>query len=253
MGAAARVKKNAPATVLGVMKTASTFRFCFTPAIPHEVRTARHARHPTNRECGRATCGHPHWARHGRAGSWRNSSFARTSDLSTFSPSISSRLSIAEHSASAKSAHPLPLDALAALEKRAFPRSDAWSHDDLRAEGGKKAALLLVAAADPASPSLPVAGYLAAAATGTSLHILRVATHPDARRKGVASALVRAALSPDPTTTRRRRPLSATLHVDPLNEAALALYSRAGFKADARLEDYYAPGRPALRMILEFE
>jgi len=162
-------------------------------------------------------------------------------------------LAIAEHSAGAKGHAPLPLDALAALEKKAFSRADAWSADDLRSEGGKKAALLLVATttADDPTSSSSIAGYLAASASGTSLHILRVAVHPDARRRGVASSLVAAALDPDPASSRRRRPLGATLHVDPTNAPALSLYGRAGFTADARLEDYYGPGRPALRMILE--
>ena len=164
-------------------------------------------------------------------------------------------VTVSEHSAGSKHARPLPLDALASLEKKAFSRADAWSADDLRAEAKKTAAVLLVAtAADPASspPTPPAAGlgYLAASSTGTAVHISRVATHPGARRQGIASALVAAALAPDPATTRRRTPLAATLHVDPSNAPAVALYARAGFAVDAHLEDYYAAGRPALRMIL---
>ena len=182
--------------------------------------------------------------------------------LSTHTPMPAAVL-IDEHSAGSKAGRPAPVESLAALEKKAFTRADAWGVDDLRAEAKKTASLLLVARADPAtaaaspsssSPPPPpppdVLGYLAATTTGTSIHILRVATHPDARRRGVASARVSAARAPDPGGTRRRRPLGATLHVDPANAPARALYERAGFAVDAQLEDYYAPGRAALRMIL---
>jgi len=48
-----------------------------------------------------------------------------------------------------------------------------------------------------------------------------------------------------------KAPLSASLHVDPANAAAVSLYRASGFSVDARLEDYYSPGRPALRMIFD--
>lgn len=46
---------------------------------------------------------------------------------------------------------------------------------------------------------------------------------------------------------------SATLHVDPRNEAAIKLYTALNFKLDGVLEDYYSLGRPAHKLILNLE
>ena len=97
-------------------------------------------------------------------------------------------------------------------------------------------------------PLLQLAGYLFAARTRSSLHILRVAVAPPHRRSGVARALVAAAASP--TKRGASPPLALTLHVDPANAAAVALYTVAGFVNDGGLlTDYYSVGRPAQRMI----
>ena len=40
----------------------------------------------------------------------------------------------------------------------------------------------------------------------------------------------------------------ATLHVDPQNKAAIALYHSLGFDLDGILEDYYSAGRPAHKL-----
>jgi [ribosomal protein S18]-alanine N-acetyltransferase len=145
-----------------------------------------------------------------------------------------------------------PCDELAALEKRAFSRADAWTGADLAAAAAKPNALFIVGgettAAAATGPST-LLGYLAGTSTGSAVHIARVAVQPGARRRGVASRLVAAALRPDKALTRRRRPLAATLHVDPANAPARALYAKLGFVEDARLESYYAPGRDAVRMV----
>ena len=43
----------------------------------------------------------------------------------------------------------------------------------------------------------------------------------------------------------------ATLHVDPANRGALLLYQKAGFDGGVVLEDYYSPGRPALKLTMQ--
>lgn len=133
-----------------------------------------------------------------------------------------------------------------ATNATARPISPLSPADAVRAEASKRNALLLTTGAGPAD----LTGYLFATRTGSSLHVLRVAVALTARRTGVASALLTAAASP--TKRGGARPLALTLHVDPVNTAAVALYTGAGFVDDGGLlADYYSPGRPAQRMIRE--
>jgi hypothetical protein len=43
----------------------------------------------------------------------------------------------------------------------------------------------------------------------------------------------------------------ASLHVEPSNAAAVALYRAAGFEVEAEVPGYFGPGRGALRMAAE--
>ena len=164
------------------------------------------------------------------------------------------------------------------------------SVEAVRAEASKRNALLVVAKVaegdnnQPSSPSsaaavVVVVGYLLAFRSGCSLHLSRVAVSPSHRRQGIARRLVDAVLSPSSSLNEEKKsssgsdkkkkarssscsssssssannkaPLSASLHVDPANEAAVSLYRASGFLVDSTLEDYYSPGRAALRMIFD--
>src|SRR5262249_53844871 len=81
------------------------------------------------------------------------------------------------------------------------------------------------------------------------LHILNVATHPSHRRRGVAWAVLEAALD----RGRQNRCTLATLEVRRSNEAALSLYRAFGFRAVGIRPNYYVDeGEDAIVMVLDF-
>lgn len=92
-----------------------------------------------------------------------------------------------------------------------------------------------------------VRGFLLAWWLGGELEIQTVATAPAARRRGVGAALVAAALS----EAREHGAERVLLEVRASNEAALALYRRAGFVEDGRRRGYYSePFEDAVLMSL---
>jgi ribosomal-protein-alanine N-acetyltransferase len=80
------------------------------------------------------------------------------------------------------------------------------------------------------------------------VHLLKVATHPDARRLGLASLLLQHILG-----FARRQPCRlVTLEVRRSNEPAQRLYRRFGFKAVGLRPSYYADdNEDAVVMMLE--
>jgi ribosomal-protein-alanine N-acetyltransferase len=81
------------------------------------------------------------------------------------------------------------------------------------------------------------------------IHVHTIATHPDHRRAGVASALLERALG----EARAARCHLATLEVRRGNAPAIALYGRAGFRVvHVRRRYYQDNGEDALVMISEW-
>lgn len=91
----------------------------------------------------------------------------------------------------------------------------------------------------------PVAGYLCAWVVGEEVHINNLAVGPQWRRRGIAAALLEAALE----RARARGARCAFLEVRVSNLAAQALYRRHGFEpAGIRKRYYDRPVEDALIM-----
>ncbi|HUQ04683.1 MAG TPA: ribosomal protein S18-alanine N-acetyltransferase [Kofleriaceae bacterium] len=80
-----------------------------------------------------------------------------------------------------------------------------------------------------------VVGYLNYWLVTDEVHLLAIATHPDARRGGVGEALMRHLVD----GARARAARLVTLEVRSGNEAALGLYRRFGFQEIATRRGYY--------------
>ncbi len=127
---------------------------------------------------------------------------------------------------------PLPGDLIqvVAMENRSFV--DPWSPDALEQElASDSLRLPLVAEAGG-----KIVGYLMAWKIVDQLHILNIAADPDYRRRGVGTALLRAA-----SVSAEEMGLGAiTLEVRESNNEARAFYRRHGFVATGLRRSYYA-------------
>jgi len=84
-----------------------------------------------------------------------------------------------------------------------------------------------------------ILGGAVAGAVGTAT-LTGVCVIPSARRRGVASALVAAAVSA--FTARRMRLITAEMPVDPRIAPAMVLMKRNGFAEEGRVRDFVAAG-----------
>eukprot|EP00879_Flechtneria_rotunda_P009293 GHRR01009729.1.p1 GENE.GHRR01009729.1~~GHRR01009729.1.p1 ORF type:complete len:185 (+),score=71.39 GHRR01009729.1:164-718(+) len=134
------------------------------------------------------------------------------------------------------------------LEKQLFAKADGWRDGMLQQELRKRNTYLMFALA--ANVEYQVLGYIIMQVHSITAHINKVAVAPAARRQGVGTSLLRAALH---LAKSERGALCATLHVDTINTPALALYGRAGFQQDGLIEDYYRPGKHAYKLIADLQ
>ncbi len=94
----------------------------------------------------------------------------------------------------------------------------------------------------------PLCGYVGCWIVFEELHLLNVVTHPDWRRRGIATRLVQAAFD----QAASRGAVRALLEVRESNQSAREFYARLGFRSIARRPGYYTqPSEDAVMMSLE--
>lgn len=138
-------------------------------------------------------------------------------------------------------ATPADLDAIGEIEQHSFPRP--WPRESFEAELTRPHARLVVARGDRG-----VLGFHDYWLVTDEVHVLSIATHPDRRRGGVGAALLAHAFAEGRAAGCR----IATLEVRRGNDAAIALYTRAGFTvAHVRKSYYQDNGEDALVMLCD--
>jgi [ribosomal protein S18]-alanine N-acetyltransferase len=140
---------------------------------------------------------------------------------------------------------PEELDFLYEIEVASYP--NPWPYDAFRRELNLPFSRILAARNNgPEGP--PLAGYCVLWVVRDEAHILNLAVHPDARRQGVASTMLRGAI--DSAKSQGARILY--LEVRRSNDAAQKLYAGFGFKQVGVRPRYYEDNREdALVMLLE--
>jgi ribosomal-protein-alanine N-acetyltransferase len=133
------------------------------------------------------------------------------------------------------------LPRLAAIERSAH--AHPWSDAQLARELANAYATVL--AAEPAGGG-ELQGFVVYWVLHDELHVLDVATAPEARRQGIGRALLEAAHADGLRRGARR----ALLEVRRSNAAAIALYRALGYLHDTVRRGYYADGEDAVLMSL---
>lgn len=118
--------------------------------------------------------------------------------------------------------------AVAALERQCFV--DPWSENSIRGELDNPLSLWLVAVQDA-----QLLGYVGSQAVLDAADVMNIAVLPEARGRGVGSALLREL----ERRLRQNEVCSLSLEVRPSNAAALSLYAREGFQEAGRRPKYY--------------
>jgi len=127
------------------------------------------------------------------------------------------------------------IPAIAAIERRSF--SDPWSERSFRdvlAHSRMYFACIRDGGADSRAAA-PVLGYVVAWFASSQGEIANLAVDPDARGKGVGSALLDAALE----QAKRQRTEEVFLEVRSSNLTARQLYESRGFSEVGRRRRYY--------------
>jgi ribosomal-protein-alanine N-acetyltransferase len=120
------------------------------------------------------------------------------------------------------------------IERDAFLHP--WSEGQLRSELGNAWSVMLAAVEAGEGGAERMAGYVIVWVVHDELHVLNVATAPEARRRGVGRALMEEVHA----LGRARACRLATLEVRRSNAAAIALYQALGYRQVGMRPRYYA-------------
>lgn len=132
---------------------------------------------------------------------------------------------------------------VAALEKECF--SDPWSQRSVASELENPLALWLVWEEDG-----QVLGYVGSQTVLDETDMMNVAVNAQARRRGIAQALVEELV----VLLKQRGSRSLTLEVRASNAPAIALYEKLGFRQVGRRPNYYShPKEDGLILRKEWE
>ena len=138
---------------------------------------------------------------------------------------------------------PARLPQVVALEKICFP-ADPWREELFRSALDNPAVAILLAEGGDSA----VLGYAVLSVVLDEGNLDNIAVAPEARRQGVADALLGAL-----TGFGREHLAVLMLEVRASNAPAIALYEKHGFAAVGRRKNYYdAPKEDALLMTLTF-
>jgi len=136
------------------------------------------------------------------------------------------------------------LDQVKRAERKTFPRNEAL---DFEAELSKRNVQLTIIAENVSAPGpARLAAYLVLTRTRSTALLHKLCVLKQYRRRGIASQLLRLQFEQAKKSGRTR----IQLWVDGERTAAQSLYSKVGFKEVERVNDYYAPGRTGIKMVL---
>jgi ribosomal-protein-alanine N-acetyltransferase len=144
-------------------------------------------------------------------------------------------------SVTTRDAHAVDLDAIAALERAAFPVP--WKREYFEVEIGAAHRFNRVAI----GPRGDLAGYVFCAFAAGELHVNKIATDEKHRRRGVASYLMDEVLG----FAEAARVEEVYLEVRVSNRPARAFYAGLGFREAGRRSRYYLDGEDALVLVLD--
>jgi len=130
-------------------------------------------------------------------------------------------------------ATPAHAGAMAEIHRGAFPPAESWSR-----------AVILLQLEMPATFALidPAGGMILARVAADEAEVLTLAVVPEQRRRGLGSALLRAAME----RAARLGAVRMFLEVAVTNDAARALYAAHGFIGAGLRRHYYTDGTDAL-------